>query len=151
MTFNVFTTDNLAPCLGHNSNASSQQNVESININCHPLHTVSQRIDEEMGNNCFHDALGGKIHNQSSDRQTDKSTTPCKTTINPSVNLKRRQQKNAGTTFLKSVHGAASRKKELHTKLTVSPAPAYDKELYSNQVDLTHTNKSFRPDSPMNK
>lgn len=116
---NVTTTDKSAPCVDIHPDASPQQIVESIDINFHPLSTVSQRVDEEMRKR------------------------------------KQREHKNGFKTvmfkFPKSVHDAASRGRKMQAKLSISPVSANDKELYANYVDLTYTNKSFRPDSPMNK
>lgn len=116
---NVTTTDKSAPCVDLHPDASPQQIVEGIDIDCHPLSTVSQRVDEEMSNS------------------------------------KQRQQKNGCKTlmfrFPKSVNGAASGGQKMKAKHLVSPVPANDNELYANYVDLTFTNKSFRPDSPMDK
>uniref|UniRef100_K1QMT7 Uncharacterized protein n=1 Tax=Magallana gigas TaxID=29159 RepID=K1QMT7_MAGGI len=85
-------TDNPAPCLGLNPDALPQQTIKGVNINCHLQNNTKQRVDEEMDNiSCK------AIHNQSSDRQTDKNTHPCKTTINHSVNTKQGKQKNGVT------------------------------------------------------
>lgn len=70
-------------------------------------------------------------------------------------NSKQRQQKNGCKTlmfsFPQSVNNAASRGQKMQAKHLVAQVPANDKELYANCVDLTFTNKSFRPDSPMDK
>lgn len=47
---NVTTTDKSAPCVDLHQDASPQQIVESVDKNCNPLSTVSQRVDEEMSN-----------------------------------------------------------------------------------------------------
>lgn len=113
------TTDKSAPCVDLHQDASPQQIVESVDKNCNPLSTVSQRVDEEMSNS------------------------------------KQRQQKNGCKTlmfrFPKSVTDAATRRHKIQAKHLVSQVPAHDKELYANYVDLTFTNKAFRPDSPMDK
>lgn len=46
---------------------------------------------------------------------------------------------------------ATSRKRKMQVKLSVTPEPTSDKELYANQADLTYTNNSYSPDSPMDK
>lgn len=143
-------TDNPAPRLGLNPDALPQQTIKGVNINCHLQNNTKQRVDEEMDNiSCK------AIHNQSSDRQTDKTTHPCKTTINHSVNTKQGKQKNGGKTvmlkFPDSASDSASRKRKMQVKYSVTQEPSSDKELYANQSDLTHTNKSYTPDSPMDK
>lgn len=47
---NVTTTDKSAPCVDLHQDASPQQIMESVDKNCNPLSTVSQRVDEEMSN-----------------------------------------------------------------------------------------------------
>lgn len=79
--------------------------------------TVSQRVDEEMGNNCKFGVLGGTVHNQPSDRQKDKNTPKCKTIINYSVNLKQRQQETVVFKFPKSKNDAPSRKRIINATL----------------------------------
>lgn len=143
-------TDNPAPCLGLNPDALPQQTIKSVNINCHLQNTTKQRVDEEMDNiSCK------AIQNQSSDRQTDKTTHPCKTTINHSVNTKQGKRKNGGKTvmlkFPDSQSDSVSRKRKMQVKYSVTQEPSSDKELYANQSDLTHTNKSYTPDSQMDK
>lgn len=147
---NVAGTDNPAPCLGLNPDTLPQQTIKSVNINCHPQNTTKQRVDEEMGKISYR-----TNQNQSSDRQTDNNTHSCKTTINHSVNSKQGQRKNGGKNVMLKLPDyacdATSRKRKMQVKLSVTPEPTSDKELYANQADLTYTNNSYSPDSPMDK
>lgn len=145
----VTTSDNLAPSVHRDPSAYPRQIAENVDINCHSLDTVSQRVDEEIGNNSIFGVLGGTIHNQPSDQQKYKNTPKCKTTINYSVNLKQRQQKTVTFKFPKSMNDAPSRKRQMNATLSISPASACEKELYANHIDFTFSNKSIRPDNPM--
>lgn len=53
--------------------------------------------------------------------------------------------------FPDSQSDSVSRKRKMQVKYSITQEPSSDKELYANQVDLTHTNKSYTPDSQMDK